>query len=363
MIIFMHNEVMTTIFDVAKLANVSIKTVSRAYNEQKKLKKETLLRVKKAIKKLHYIPHRGAQIMRSNKSGLCGLITDAISTDDGPFQSGLSSLGIVQGVQHSLKQYNKTVLMADTNNDPEEISKLIRSFSTHKVEGIIISTSKHIKIKKINLKMNIPIVLVNCYSDNEFPSILPDDYEAQKSITQKMIQSSHRNIAMVGLNNNSSAGKLRKKAFIDTCIKFGLNKSEFNYVPGVKNYYGKFKSNDHLVIEEALEKILSIKTLPSAICFGNDMMAMKALPIMEKKGIKVPRDISIWGFDNDTAVCNFSHPTLSTISLPYYEMGLEAGHALLHQINKNTKPFLNKLICGKIVFRQSSLQNIKRQIA
>ncbi len=138
---------MSTIYDVAKLAGVSPKTVSRALNGDAQVSEDTVKSVRAAIKRLEYVPSSAARAMRSNKSGLVGLITGAISVKSHEqFTSGLPELFIVLGIQRAIESSGKTLLIADTGGRFDRVPDLMRTFKEHRVEGLIYVADYHRKV-------------------------------------------------------------------------------------------------------------------------------------------------------------------------------------------------------------------------
>ena len=135
---------MATIYDVARVAKVSPKTVSRVLNGDAPVGRETRVAVEAAIAQLGYVPSNAARMMRSNRSGLVGLITGAISTTQEPTQpAGLPDLFIVQGIQQAMAQSGMTLMIADTGGQLDKAAPLIQTFLCHRVEGLIYVAEYH----------------------------------------------------------------------------------------------------------------------------------------------------------------------------------------------------------------------------
>ena len=126
---------MTTIYDVAKAASVSPKTVSRVLNGDGPVGRETRAAVERAMADLRYVPSSAARAMRSNRSGLVGLVTGAISLNpEQPALSGLPELFVVQGVQKALEEAGMTLMISDTGGKADRIPDLLRTFVRHRAE-------------------------------------------------------------------------------------------------------------------------------------------------------------------------------------------------------------------------------------
>ena len=135
---------MATIYDVAKLAGVSSKTVSRVLNGDGPVGPETRQTVEAAMAQLGYVPSNAARMMRSNKSGLVGIITGAITTAaEVNKPTGLPDLIIVQGIQQTLGYSPMTVMIADTGGRSNRVPELFDTFLRHRVEGLIYIAEYH----------------------------------------------------------------------------------------------------------------------------------------------------------------------------------------------------------------------------
>ena len=342
---------MATIFDVAKLAEVSIKTVSRVLNDEPSVRAATRERVKDAMAKLSYRPHSGARLMRSSKSRLVGMITSAISsTPDLPYQAGLSAIHIVKGVQAACRAAGKTLMIADSGDDPNEVEELIGTFIAHRVEGVIFASDYHRQVV-LPLRPDTPLVLANCFDEHGTPAVVPDDVFGQELAVQHLVERGHRRIGYVGLPDELVAGRQRRESFRHTCKKAGLAESDTPFRVGTEPP----PKAGHAPLEPALIELLSLKKRPTAICFGNDLMAMRAQGILDRMGLRVPADLSIVGYDNDTAITEAMSPRLSTVTLPYSAMGQAAVDALAARTDdgRSDPPADPRHIRGSFVARDS----------
>ena len=343
---------MSTIHDVAKLAGVSIKTVSRVVNQEPGVREATRERVQSAVDKLQYKPHTGARLMRSSKSNLVGLITSAISTvSRDPAKAGLSSIHIVKGVQQACREAGKTLLIIDTEPDETDIQHHIDILLSHRVEGII-NVLDHHRLTAPPLVQGTPFWLVNGYSTPTFPAVVPDDYTGQQLAVEYLVTQGHKRLAYVGLAVELEAGRLRREGFINAAQTTGLANDDVQTTLGMK----LGESTPFSVLETALKQLFTQQKPPTAICFGNDQMAMNAIPILNSMGLRIPEDVSIIGFDNDMAIVSGAKPALTTVTLPYQRMGQVTAKKLLQQLSETDKepaePYPIK-VTGEVVIRQS----------
>lgn len=343
---------MATIFDVATLAGVSIKTVSRVVNREPKIRPETIEKVNRAIAKLDYQPHHGARLMRSGKSGLIGVITGLLSGSDLPATSaGLSDLHLLRGAQRACRAAGKTLLVADMAGDAQEVEALLKTFINHRVEGLIFTAPYHQQVFLPKPK-DTPLVLLNCFDRSGTPAIVPDDALCQARVVDHLVGLGHRRIGYVGVSEGTVAGQLRKAAFEAACERHDLDPRQCPVrigatLPG-RDSFAPLKS--------VLTAVMQQPVPPTALCLGNDVMALHAMRVLEGLGLKLPHDVAVVGFDDDAKICEATHPRLSTVALPYYEMGQAAVERLIADIAGSpafTEPW--QRVAGDIVVRDSAL--------
>lgn len=341
---------MTTIHDVAELAKVSIKTVSRVVNNEPRVRDTTRERVLQAIDKLKYRPHQGARLMRSNKSGLIGLISTALSTIPGKVaHNGLSSIHIVKGIQQECRAAGKTLLILDTDPKSDKVDSLVEILESYRVEGIIHVIDYNRKLAT-DTSVRVPLWLVNASSDDDAPAVAPDDRRSQYLATEYLIAKGHTKLAYVGFPDEIEAGRQRNQGFLQAVDAYGLDRNSVTVVPGLI----VVDCEQISTLEAEIEKLLQQEERPTAICFGNDLMAVQGCRALQNRGIRVPEDISVMGFDDDLIQVSASNPPLTTFTLPYHEMGRLAARRLISQLDKTAKPEVYPLaLHGEVVERES----------
>ena len=348
---------MTTIYDVAEAAGVSPKTVSRVLNNDVPVGEKTRKKVDAAITALGYVPSTAARSMRSNKSGLIGLVTGAIShfSDTSNAPTGLPDLFIVQGIQKVMQASGKTLLIADTGDSAASVSHLIRTFQEHRVEGLIYVANYHKQIDLPIASKSIHTVLANCFDTNHTTSVVPNDQMGQKSLVDKIIKEGHSRIAYLTLDPSMVATHQRLEGY-----QQALHENDIAYDPELVLCADTLDllDNEKLIID-AIDHLLSLACPPTAICCGNDKMALKLYGILRVKGIRIPEQISIAGYDNYLAITEGLYPALTTVHLPYQEIGQEAARQLLKLIDGKDQKAPNSAITivdSPIIWRQSILK-------
>ncbi len=342
---------MATIYDVAKAAGVSPKTVSRVLNSDAPVGKNTRDKVEAAMTSLGYVPSNAARMMRSNRSGLIGLITGAISQNPDPIEPhGLPDLFIVQGIQKAMAEAGKTLMIADTGGDPVQVPHLVRTFLQHRVEGLIYVADHHMEVDFDTSLATCPVILTNCFDRRGTASVLPDDRACQRDLVGKIIQSGHTRIGHVTLDSSIPAAIERTKGYRDALRAFDVPFDPALVTMG----YEMGAERDSAALSASLDRLLSLENPPTVICCGNDEMALRVYGLLRTKGLRVPEDISVAGFDNYRAIANTLFPPLTTVELPYLAMGQIAAQRLLAMI-AGEAPKTNgpTLVAGPVAWRSS----------
>ncbi len=328
---------MATIYDVAKAAGVSPKTVSRVLNGDAPVNAKTREAVEKAIGALGYVPSTAARTMRSNRSGLVGVITGAISlTPHKSDQAGLPYLFIVQGIQRAIESSGKTLLIADTGGRKSRVPGLMRTFEEHRVEGLIYVADHHQKVSLPPVSPKTKLVLANCYDDIGTPSILPNDWQGQKLLVADLIDKGHRRIAYLSLGAALEATRLRSKGYRDALQEAGIDYDPALVVPA--DLDAPDPEAEVQLLWDAIDRVLALPDPPTVICFGNDRMALRAYGILRSRGLALPDDISVAGYDNHRLITETLYPTLTSVELPYSAIGVRAMQLLLSLINNEIQP-------------------------
>ena len=343
---------MATIYDVAAYAGVSSKTVSRVINGDAPVSDKTRSKVETAIAALGYIPSSAARIMRSHRSGLVGLITGAISrTGESTGGHGMPDMFLIKGIQQQIRAQGKILMIADIDNkpgQPGQMEPLIRTFMEHRAEGILYVAGFHQEVFLPEVPNRCPMVLVNCFDSAGTPAVLPDDEAGQYGLVRRIIQSGHKRIAYVTLQPGVEATRLRsagyRRALADADIVFDPDL--------VQTGYPDF-SNDSGSLISAILKLLSLPLPPTVICCGNDEMAVRVYGILRTRGVRVPEQASVAGYDNHSAIAETLFPPLTSTELPYLRMGAMAADLLFQHIKHPTGAVQPVKVVGETIWRQS----------
>jgi len=313
---------LTTIRTVAARAGVSIKTVSRVMNEPDTVAVATRKRVLAAAEELNFVPDQRARAMRSGRSGVIGFLTDVIATT--PY-----SVDIIRGVEDALADRDMSLLIGNTENRPNDLPRILRTFRASRVEGVVCAAMYHRQADEFGSLNLGPSVLVNCYTTlARVPTVLPDDEEGGHVIGAHLLSLHHRRIAYLTLLPGIEATRLRlaglRRAFAEAGVPFSDN-----IVTPAQTHTAHF---DQVEAFAAARKLLELVDRPTAIFCGNDEMALQVYNAAAALGLRIPDELSVVGYDDYRLFSEGLRPALTTVALPYQRMGRVAADLLLQSI-------------------------------
>jgi LacI family transcriptional regulator len=219
-------------------------------------------------------------------------------------------------------------MIADTGGDPDRVAPLVRTFAQHRVDGLIYVADYHREVSLPKFDGVCPMVLVNCFDTHGTPAIVPDDRRGQRDLVEALIRNGHRRIGFLTLPKDLIAQRLRRQGYRDALDAAGLESDPALVLSG----YLDGPDGDSGKLWQAIDRLLNLPNPPSVLCCGNDAMAMRVYGILRTRGIRVPEDISVAGYDNHRTIAETLFPPLTTVGLPYSEMGTQAGALLLSLI-------------------------------
>jgi len=319
----------TTIYDVARAAGVSPKTVSRVMNGDAPVNARTKEAVEAAIGKLGYVPSSAARAMRSQRTGLVGLVTGAIS---GPQAAGgatgLPDLQIVQGIQRRLGEAGLTLLISDTGGDAGRIPQLVRTLREHRVEGLFYVADYHQRIEVAAVARAERLVLVNAFDDAGTPCVLPDDRQGEHDLVAALVAEGHRRIGFLTLPPSLVAYGLRLDGYRQALAEAGIAWDPALVVDADRDG----APEERVAIQAALDAMLALPEPPTVVCCGNDRMAVTVYGVLRARGVGVPEGMSVAGYDDYRVISETLYPQLTTMELPYARMGEAAARLMLDEL-------------------------------
>ena len=325
-----------TIFDVANLAGVSIKTVSRVANNEPNVRASTKERVESAIKELKYRPDPSARNLAGNRSHLIGLIYDDPSAYEIP--SAGYVIRMQQGALRACRSADCELVIHPCNYRDENIALELKALIEKvRPDGIVLAAplSNMPKIIRAIGETSTPFVRISSGKKNgKHFAVSMNDRESSAEMTCYLASLGHKDIAFLTGHPKHDAVKNRFLGYQDGLKESGLDFSEELVEAGDNS----IRSGEACAI-----KLLQRKKRPTAIFAANDDMAAGVIRVADRLGIKIPGELSVAGCD-DVALAQQIYPALTTLRQPLAAMAERAAEALIeHSTNKSP-------LCGEDTF-------------
>lgn len=307
-----------TIKDVARKSNVSVATVSRILNNLEGYSEETRRRVMQVIDEIGYRRNDIARNLKIKSTNTIGVLLPKVGTN--------FYIEILNGIEDAAHNDGYSVIICNVGDNGERTEEYIRIMIERQVDGIIVCSLPPEKSLIENIiGVNIPVVLISTiYSGYSIPYIKVDDYKASYAAVEYLIKMGHKDIAMVGGSPlDPIAGIPRLQGFIDA-----LRNNKLKVRENLIKHNG-FSFKDGIT---SMEQLLKEKEKFTAIFAACDEIAVGAISVAHKRGLKIPEDISIIGYDG-TQVAEMCYPPLTTLVQPFYEMGEKAVKTLIQKIS------------------------------
>jgi LacI family transcriptional regulator len=337
--------VTVTLAEIARVAEVSISTVSRALaNKNYPLNEETRQRILKLAEEMGYQPNLVARSLRKSNSHLVGIIVDRIQN---PF-----SAATVQGIQDGLRDAGYSVSIAYSNRDQNLAIEAINSFYSRQVDGIVIINSwLHTFNDPILAMQDRPFAFVNRVFNTCMQNCVgPGDRNGAQQATQHLVDLGHRRIAYINGTEDWLEAQNRYSGYQDVFLKNNMPTDKALVRQGDWGVNSGYR---------AASELMALAERPTAIFSANDIMALGAIYAIQDAGLRIPEDVAIVGYD-DRDFAAWIRPALTTIRMPAFEMGQAAARLLLQQI-AGEEPEDATQIPGKLIIRESCGANAQNK--
>ncbi len=335
-----------TIDDVAELAGVSIKTVSRVVNQEPNVREATRAKVDAAIAKLNYQPNKAARNLASHHSHLIGLIYDDPSYYKTP--SAGYVIRMQQGALSACHASNYELLIHPCQYRKKDVSNEIKTLIERaRPDGIVLAAplSNMPKIIRAIEATGTPLVRLSPGTrSGKQLLVVTNDREISAEMTRYLASLGHTRIAFIKGDPSAKAVGNRYLGYRDGLEQSGLRFSE-RLVAAGDNSIGSG--------EECAIQLLEHKNRPTAIFAANDDMAAGVIRVADRLGIKVPEKLSVAGFD-DIALARQIYPALTTINQPLCDMAEQAAVALIASV-RGKRPLLGtEVVPATLQIREST---------
>lgn len=325
-----------SIKDVARLAGVSVTTVSRVINKNEFVRQETAQKVLKVIEETGYKPNAIARSLKIKNTQTIGIMMPDIA-------SYLFS-EVVRGIEDIANLYNYNIILCNTDLDREKEEKYMDVLVEKQVDGIIFMCNTITKKLAEKIKKNGAKTILISTDYTDMPSVTIDNVQASKDAVKYIIDRGYKKIAFIGGQmSDANVGLTRLNGYVSAISESGLTYNKDYICEGDF----KFKSG-----YENAKKLLSLPDKPEAIFAASDEMAIGVVRAAMELGITIPKDLAVVGFDN-IDMSKMIYPSLTTISQPFYDMGAVGMRLLTKKLNNEDVEEEKMILKHELIIRES----------
>jgi LacI family transcriptional regulator len=315
--------------------------VSRALSEEtrRQVNVDTVRRVMAAAEELGYQPDLTARTLRTGRTATVGVMVPDLTNPLFP--------PILRGIEDCLAEGGYTALLANTDNDLERERRILPALRARNVEGfILLTTHRNDEALAALLRDGIPVVTVNrVATEPDVSSVRADDDAGIAAIVDHLAELGHTRIASIAGPRSLSTGSARARALATGLRKHGLPPATVVQARAFSEAEGS------RCMEELLDDPEAAGV--TAVVAGNDMLALGAMDVLRQRGLRVPADLSVTGF-NDMRFMDRLNPPLTTVRIPQYDMGFAAARLLLDRLAGRTTATQHVVMPVSLVVREST---------
>jgi LacI family fructose operon transcriptional repressor len=331
---------MVKIKDVAAAAGVSTATVSRVLSDHPHVRSEVRERVLAAVAELEYQPNLLARSFRAQQTNTIGLILSDIRN---PFFAGIS-----RAVEDIAYEHGMSVILCNTDENPEREALYLDLMRAEQVPGVIMSSTGQIA-RLADLNLDVPVVLVDrAFKIGDVDAVLLDNVSAAAELTTHLLERGYRRIAAL-IGDTDTTGRERRRGYEAALREYGLAplQSLIKIVPP------RIDAGCTAAIE-----LLQAAQPPDAILAGNSLLTAGALLAIRECNLRIPRDVAVVGFD-ETLWASLVEPAITTMAQPTHEIGKTATELLLQRIAEPQRPARKVILQGELHVRASSAAKVQ----
>lgn len=334
-----------TIYDVAKVLNISPSTVSRGLKDHPHIKKETKEKIISVAREMGYQRNKFASNLRQKHTNTIGVVV--------PKLNSYFMASVISGVEKITNQRGYGLIISQSQESGRKEVSCVSTLFNSRVDGLLVSlafdteTMDHFSML---LKKDIPIVFFDRVAEcNGCMSIVIDNYKAGYEATTHLIDQGCSRIVHMGGNllRNVYSDRFRgyRQALVDKGIEFD---QDLVIITDLSNQAGS----------ETAKRILKMRPIPDGIFTANDTSAVAIIMELEKAGIRIPEEIAVVGFNNEP-ISQVIQPNLSTVEYPAREIGEIAATSLLNILNNTQSAHLSTIVLKhSLIIRESSLKKL-----
>lgn len=329
--------VAATIRDVAREAGVSVATVSRVLNDSGAVREETRRRIEDVARRLRYTPNSAARSLSTRKTRTIGVLLPDLH---GEFFSE-----VIRGIDQVVQAAGWHLLVSSSHNEQAAIEAALRAMRG-RVDGLLVMTpdlDPH--ALAANLPEQLPVVLLNCgVDDRTYDSVNIDNYAGARAEAEHVLGLGHRRIGLITGPERNHDARERLRGVLDVLAAAGAAPRTEWRVPGDFSERSGY---------EAAERILAAADRPTALIAANDSMAIGALGALRERGIRVPAEMTVVGFD-DIPIARYVAPPLTTVRVTIPALGERSTRRLFAAMRSNGRQeCVQELLPTELVVRNS----------
>lgn len=330
----------TTLKEIAKRLNFSVSTVSRALHNHPSIGLRTTAQVQKLAKELGYEPNQTALLFKQQKTMTIGVILPNLKEEF--FSQAINA------IEDVAKKHQFSVLIGQSHDNVEQERQIITAMKNHRVDGLIVSISKHTKNYDHLLRMskyNIPIVYFDRVPElNNVHKVSSDIASGTKQAIEFLIKEGHRTIGVINGPEEMKSCRERIAAYMEVMQR---KRIKINMSLVVSTDLTREKTH------EAMEELLSLKRPPTAILVINDYVALDAIQYARNARLKINKDICFVSYANLPITSYLEFPPLASVEQFPYEQAKKASEILFCELENKEEPgkniFENILIEGRLI--------------
>ncbi|WHH58052.1 LacI family DNA-binding transcriptional regulator [Petroclostridium sp. X23] len=326
---------MATIRDIAKKANVAVSTVSYVLNNRKKVKPETKERIMQVIEELNYQPRSVARSLKTKKTLTIGIMLPDICN--------LFFTETTRGIEDVANKYGYNVILCNTDKDSKKEKEYLNTLYSKDIDGIIfIGTCRNHHI--IKNKQDTPIVFINSKVGDNICSVLVDDIKGGYTATKYLLERRKSEVTLLTGPLSRSSFFERMTGYLNALKSEGIEYNELLVHQCDVSFQGGYD-----IIRTIYDEGSGIKSIFAA----SDVIALGAVRALIEKGVRVPEDVSVVGYD-DISIAGMFIPSLTTIHQPKYWMGEKAAELLIKRIEDRSLKSEHIVLEPKLIVREST---------
>ena len=321
---------------IARLAGVSVATVSRVLNNSDTVKEKNREKVLQAIKASNYQPNLLARQLRTARSSMVLVLVSDITN---PFCAEL-----VKGIEEQAEQQGYRILLCNSGSDINRSRSSLQLLSGKIVDGVITMDAFTTLPELTQLIGDTPWVQCAEYADaGDISCVGINDVDASRQLVRHLVESARQRVALINHDLNYKYAQLRQQGYLQELQSQGMRWQTITYARELSFSAGK----------QAMETLLQGETRPDAVFAVSDTLAAGAMAAIQQAGLRVPQDIAVAGFDG-TTLAEMVSPPLTTIAQPSRDMGRKAFSLLLQKMDNPQAPTERVMMDWRLIVRAST---------